>query len=258
MNRFLASIFSFFAIVFFVTNPSFAATNVIHVFAAASLKETLESAAKLFSSQHDIDIKFSFASSSVLAKQIEAGAPADLFASADITWMDYLDTRQLIQKDSRIDLLGNALVVVSSRNSEFDSIALTREAFSKILTTGRLVTGEVNTVPVGVYAKAALTTLSLWPIVEPRLAQAENVRAALAFVSRGEVEIGIVYKTDALVDSGVKIIATIPRDSHDPIVYPFALTATSTSPMARKFLDFLNGPEGKTIFVNAGFDFLGR
>lgn len=238
----------------FFPQRSFAVADVVHVFAAASLKEALETAAEKFSKQDRTAIKFSFASSSTLAKQIEAGAPADLFASADLHWMDYLEKKNLIDRQSRINLLGNELVIVTSRQSKLDSIELTQEAFSAVLSTGRLVTGEVNTVPVGLYAKSAMLALDLWSVVEPRLAQAENVRAALAFVARGEVELGIVYKTDALIDNSVKIIATVPTYAHDPIVYPFALTSNSQAEVARTFLEFLSGPEGQKIFVNAGFD----
>lgn len=223
------------------------------VFAAASLKETMEAAGKIFSERTGHEIQFSFASSAALAKQIENGAPADLFASADLNWMNYLENKNLIHRDTRQNRLGNELVVVAPAISVLTEIDFTREAFARILETSRLATGEVNSVPVGIYAKSAFQNLGLWPIIEPKLAQAENVRATLAFVARGEVELGVVYRTDALIDKSVKIIATFPPESHEPIVYPFALTATSQSQAARTFLTFLGSPDGVQIFKSAGF-----
>ena len=236
--------------------PGAARAEIITVFAASSLKETLEAAGKIFTAQSGTDIRFSFASSSVLAKQIEAGAPVDLFASADLKWMDYLDEKKRIAHDTRINLLGNALVVVAPQNSSLSAIELTNEAFSKVLANSRLATGDVNSVPVGIYAKSALQKLGLWSLVEPKLAQADNVRAALAFVSRGEVELGIVYKTDALVEKSVKQIAVFPPESHEPIVYPFAVPTQSQSDAALKFLRFLGTPDAETIFSAAGFTIL--
>lgn len=238
----------------FFASPTHAES--ITVFAAVSLKETLESAGEAFSSETGIKIQYSFASSSVLAKQIETGAPADVFASADRKWMDYLDTRQLLRRDTRVNLVGNALVVIASKLSRRDQITFTPGAFSEALGQSRLAIAEVNTVPAGIYAKAAFEHFGLWAEIEPKLAQTENVRAALAFVARGEAELGIVYATDARVESSVKVIATIPAGSHEPIVYPFAVTSASKSASARRFLEFLQGPVARKIFENAGFVFL--
>lgn len=240
----------------FVFHADIVRAETITVFAAASLKETLEATGKLFHEKTGTEIRFSFASSSVLAKQIEAGAPADLFASADLKWMDYLDAKHLIQHETRTNLLGNELVVVAPIASALNEITFTHEAFDPVLGRSRLATGDVTSVPVGVYAKSAFESLGLWSSVEPRLAQTENVRAALAFVSRGEVELGVVYKTDTAVEPSVKMIATFPAASHEPIVYPFALTASSQSPQARDFLVFLASLEARAIFENAGFQFL--
>lgn len=233
-----------------------ARADTFTVFAAASLKETIEEAGASFSKRTGSEIRYSFASSSVLAKQIENGAPADLFISADVKWMDYLGSEDLVRRETRINLLGNALVVVAPIASDLKEIAFTRDAFEAVLTRSRLVTGDVESVPVGVYAKSAFESLGLWPSVAPRLAQTENVRAALAFVSRGEVELGVVYKTDAAVEKSVKIIATFPDTSHAPIVYPFALTASSQSTEARDFLAFLASAEARPIFEKAGFRIL--
>lgn len=247
-----------FGVVFgIVASPlTIARAETITVFAAASLKETLEAAGELFSAKTGTEIRYSFASSSVLAKQIENGAPADLFASADLKWMDYLDAKQRLQRETRINLLGNELVVVAPHSSHLMQIDFTRDAFEKILATSRLATGDVTSVPVGMYAKSAFESLGLWQSVEPRLAQTENVRAALAFVSRGEVELGVVYQTDAAIEKSVKIIARFPPQSHEPIVYPFALTATSQSAQARNFLTFLASMDARTIFEKAGFRIL--
>ena len=228
----------------------------ITVFAAASLKETLEAAGKLFTEKTQHDLRFSFASSSALAKQIENGAPADLFASADVAWMDYLDRKALIDAQSRVNLLGNKLVIVVPNHSALNALEFTRDAFESALSKSRLATGDVNSVPVGIYAKSAFQNLGLWPVVEPKLAQTENVRAALAFVSRGEVELGAVYRTDALIDPSVKIIAEFPQSSHLPIEYPFAMVRTSTSLAAKDFLKFLGSPEAREIFEKAGFQLL--
>ncbi len=231
----------------------------VTVFAAASLKNALEEAAKPFTASTGLNVRFSFAASSALARQIESGAPADLFASADLEWMDYLAERRRIAPGTRIDLLGNRLVVVAPADGPLKDLALTAEAVRAALGGGRVATGEVTSVPAGRYAKAALERLGLWAEVQPRLAQAENVRAALAFVSRGEAPLGIVYETDARADPKVRVVAVFPPESHAPIVYPFAVTADARAPEgARRFIAFLAGPEGRKIFEAGGFMALGR
>lgn len=256
MLRSVRDIVAIFAFAFLLLQSSLVRAETITVFAAASLKETLEATGKIFTEKSGTGIRFSFASSSVLAKQIESGAPADLFVSADLKWMDYLEERKLIVPDTRVNLLGNELVLVAPQGSSLSSINFTQDDFARVLGSSRLATGEVNSVPVGIYAKSAFQKLGLWSLVEPKLAQTENVRAALAFVSRGEVELGVVYKTDALVEKSVRQIAVFPSDSHDPIVYPFAIPAQSRSVAARSFLTFLTTPEAQTIFKEAGFTIL--
>ena len=226
------------------------------VFAAASLKDVFEEAGKAYTAQSGVEVKFSFAASSALAKQIEAAAPADLYASADLKWMEYLDEKKLIRKDTRVNLLGNELVVIAPASSPLNALEFSEAAFTEALGDSRLATGDVTSVPVGIYAKAALQKLNLWNVVEPRLAQAENVRAALAFVARKEAALGIVYKTDALVEPAVKIIARIPEQNHEPIVYPLALTASTKNPAAEGFLAFLKSPAARAIFERAGFPVL--
>jgi molybdate transport system substrate-binding protein len=226
----------------------------VRVFAAASLKNALEDAAKPFMAKTGIAVRFSFAASSALARQIEQGAPADLFASADAEWMDYLMTRKLVRPETRIDLLGNRLVVVAARDSAISDLPLAPAAFQAVLgPSGRLATGEVTAVPAGRYAKSALEHLGLWTALQPRLAQTENVRAALLLVSRGEAPLGIVYATDAAVDPNVRIVATFPEDAHPPIVYPFAITAAANGGDADAFLRFVEGADAWRIFESHGF-----
>ena len=237
----------------FSINTAFAGKDPILVFAAASLKESLEEAGKSFTAETGTEVKFSFAASSALAKQIEAAAPAGIFASADLKWMDYLEEKKLIRSKTRSSLLGNSLVVIAPTTSALSTIDFTPKFFEQVLGDGKLATGEVNSVPVGMYAKSALQKLGLWTVVEPKLAQTDNVRAALAFVARNEAPLGIVYATDARVEKSVKVIATFPALSHDPIIYPFAVTALSKNPEAEKFLRFLNSSAAKPIFEKAGF-----
>jgi molybdate transport system substrate-binding protein len=234
--------------------PQFArADDPVIVFAAASLKSALDEAAVAFRAAEGGELKISYGGSLALARQIVAGAPADIFASADEQSMDEAAKGGAIRQESRFDLLGNRLVVVTPKQSSIDALAFSPDAFARAIGGGRLVTGEVNSVPVGRYAKAALQNLGLWSVVEPRLAMTDNVRAALAFVARGEAPLGIVYATDAAAEPNVKIVAAFPEDSHPPILYPFALTDSSRSGAADKFLTWLKSPSGRTIFERQGF-----
>ena len=242
---------------FALTGPA-AAADTITVFAAASLKDALDDAAAAYRAKTGVEVRASYAASSALAKQIEAGAPADLFVSADKKWMDYVTEKGLIQPQSRVDLLGNALVVVAPKDAKIESLSLTAADFDKAVGDGKWITGEVKTVPVGIYAKEALSKLGLWAAAEPKMAQADNVRAALQFVSRGEAALGIVYKTDANADKSVKVVAAFPDDSHAPIIYPFALTKAAKGDAAAKFLAFLTSDEARPIFEKQGFVVLAR
>lgn len=232
------------------------AADTVTIFAAASLKNAIDGAAAAYKAKTGTEIRTSYAGSSTLAKQIEKGAPADIFASADIDWMAYLEKRDLIQPGSRKDLLGNTLVVVANAKSPVTSLELTPGAFDKAVGDGRWTTGTVTSVPCGIYAKEALTQLGIWSVAEPKLAQTADVRAALTFVSKGEASLGVVYQTDANVDKGVKVVATFPEDSHAPIVYPFALTKAAEGQAPRQFLTFLEGPEGRVFFEKQGFKLL--
>lgn len=253
--RFVSVVLSIILSVITIIGPNIASAgnDPLLVFAAASLRETLEEAGKAFTAETGTEVKFSFAASSALAKQIEAAAPADLFASADLKWMDYLEEKSLIRSATRVNLLGNRLVVVAPKTSALTALDFTADAFAKALGDGKLATGEVNSVPAGIYAKSALQNLNLWILVETKLAQADNVRGALAFVARNEAPLGLVYETDARVEPLVKIVARFPAESHAPIIYPFAVTSASKNAEAEKFLRYLKSTPAKSIFEKAGF-----
>ena len=227
----------------------------ITVFAAASLTDVLQKLGDGFTKQTSIPVRYSFAASSALARQIENGAPADVFFSADLEWMDYLQMRKLIRSDTRHDVLGNRLVLITPANSEIKLKIEPHFALAAALGKGRLATGDPDAVPVGRYAREALTTLGVWSEVADRIVRADSVRSALAFVDRGETPLGIVYETDALVDKHVRVIDVFPTSSHLPIVYPIALTNTRKSDAA-KFIDYLRGPAGDAEFKAYGFTVL--
>jgi molybdate transport system substrate-binding protein len=195
----------------------------------------------------------SFASSSTLAKQIANGAPANLFISADEDWMNYLDERRLIVRESRLNLLSNKLVVVSPLDSNLTVELVPNFPLAQLLGRERLAVGDPDHVPAGKYAKAALEKLGVWSQVESKLARAENVRAALALVERGECPLGIVYSSDARISQKLKVVATFPEESHPLITYPAALVAEKDTDVARAFLDFLKGPDARLVFEKYGF-----
>ncbi len=224
----------------------------IIVFAASSLTDAMQELGADFGKSTGIDVKLSFAASSALARQIENGAPADVFFSADVDWMDYLESRKLIQPESRHDLLGNRLVLIAPAESSVRLKIAPHFALSQALGGGRLATGDPDSVPVGRYARAALTALGVWDSVADRLVRADNVRAALTFVDRGEVPLGIVYATDAAIDKGVRIVDTFPADTHAPITYPIAITIGAKSDAA-KFTAYLSAPAASAVFVKYGF-----
>jgi molybdate transport system substrate-binding protein len=228
----------------------------IVVFAAASMKNALDDIDAAFQKATGIQTKASLAASSALAKQIEQGAPADVFASADLDWMDYLDKKDLIQKDTRVNLLGNKLVLIAPKDSKLDNVKI-EQGFdiARLAGDGRIAVADVRAVPAGKYAKAALEKLGSWTAAEPKLASAENVRAALVLVGRGEAPLGIVYETDAKVEKNVKIVGHFPDGSYPAITYPAALTVNA-KPDAAKYLEFLRSNTAKTIFETYGFTFL--
>ena len=230
-----------------------AAAADLLVFAAASLKNALDDAIADYGKRTGIKVEASYAASGPLAKQIENGAPADLFISADLGWMDEVAKHDLIRTESRVDLLGNRLVLVTAKDNPV-AITLGPDADLKAaLKGGRLAIGDPQSVPAGKYGEAALEKLGLWAGVEPQLARAESVRAALALVSRSEAPLGIVYATDAAADTGVRVAADFPAASYPPIIYPAALVKASTNAGAKAFLDYLESPAAAPFFTRQGF-----
>jgi molybdate transport system substrate-binding protein len=228
----------------------------ITVFAAASMKNALDDVDAAFTKQSGIKVLASYAASSALMKQIEQGAPADVYVSADLQWMDYGSQKKLVKDDTRFNLLGNRLVLIAPTDSKIGKVTIGPGFdLAKLAGDGRIATGDVRAVPAGLYAKAALEKLGVWASVEPKMAMAENVRAALVLVARGEAPLGIVYETDAKVEPGVKIVSVFPEDSHPPIVYPVALT-TGAKPDAAQYLAFLRTQAAKSVFEGYGFTFL--
>jgi molybdate transport system substrate-binding protein len=236
--------------------PVLAQEKPIVVFAAASMKNALDDVDDAFTRKTGIKVVASYAASSALMKQIEQGAPADVFLSADIDWMDYGSKRDLIKTDTRLNLLGNKLVLVAPKDSKLNNVVIGPGFdLAGLAGDGRIATGDVRAVPAGLYAKAALEKLGAWTAAEPKLAMAENVRAALVLVARGEAPLGIVYETDAKVEKGVKIVGVFPEDSHPPIIYPVALTKDA-NPGAAQYLAYLRTPDAKAVFERYGFSFL--
>lgn len=233
--------------------PAHAAASTITVFAASSLTEAVGDLARAFEHASGLRVKTSFAASSALARQIVSGAPADLFISADTAWMDDLQSRGLIRTASRCNLAGNSLVLIAPAASRVRLTIGPHFPIGAALGGGRLAIGDPDSVPVGRYSRAALTALGVWPEVSAHLVRADNVRVALEFVARGEVPLGIVYQTDAIIDPAVRIVGEFPAGTHAPIVYPAALTVSAHAGTGR-LLAFMRGPAGATIFKKYGFE----
>jgi len=236
---------------FAIASP--AAEKTLTVFGASSLTNVLEELGKAYALKTGTPVRFAFAASSVLAKQVESGAPADVFVSADQEWMDYLASRKLIQAATRRDIAGNALVLVAPADS---TIALKiGPGFALVAALGergRIATGDPASVPAGKYARAALSRLGVWNSIASRVIPADNVRTALNFVARGEAPLGIVYSTDARAESRVRVVDTFPSDTHEPIRYPAAATAVASAGAAG-FLEFISSEPARIILVRAGF-----
>ena len=233
--------------------PAAPATAGVLVFAAASLGDVLEEVDRAFTQHTGIAVQASYAASSVLAKQIEAGAPADIFFSADLAWVDYLEQRSLLKPGSRHDVLGNDLVLIAPSGRTLQlKIAPGFDLAGALGEGGRLALADPDSVPAGRYANAALSKLGVWDSVAGRLVRAENVRAALAYVARGEAPLGIVYGTDARAEKRVRVVDVFPADTYPPITYPVALTVHAR-PQAERLADFLGGAQARQIFVRYGF-----
>jgi molybdate transport system substrate-binding protein len=222
------------------------------VFAASSLTDALQEIGAAYARDTGQPAKFSFAASAVVARQIESGARADVFVSADVEWMDYLAKRGLIDASTRRDVAGNRLVLVAPADSTVRLTIAPGFALAAALGNGRLATGDPDYVPAGRYARSALMALGAWDSVASRLARTDNVRSALAFVARGEAPLGIVYRTDALIESRVRIVDLFPESSHPPIAYP-AAAIRNAAPGAARFVEFLGGSTGRAIFARYGF-----
>ncbi len=230
-----------------------AAERIVTVFAAASLTDVLEQVGKAYTAANQVPVRFSYAASSALARQIESGAPADVFLSADQEWMNFLEAKNLIRPDTRRDIVSNSLVLVAPADSKLIlRIAPGFRLAAALGRNGRLATGDPASVPVGKYARAALTRLGVWEAVQDRIIPADNARTALNFVTLGEAPLGIVYATDARGNDKVRVIDTFPAATHDPISYPAAATSNASAD-AIGFVRFLSSDTAQLIFERAGF-----
>ena len=253
MHRAPARLLAAAALTLSLAVPAARADEELTLFAAASMTDALTAAAEAYTAAGGPPVKLAFASSSTLAKQIENGAPADLFVSADQRWMDYLEERQLVAAGTRVDLAGNALVLIAPPGSTLAIEPAPGFDLAGALGDDRLAIGDPEHVPAGRYAKAALEYLGAWEAVEPKSVFAADVRAALAFVERGEVAAGIVYATDAAISESVRLVAASPQESHAPAVYPTAASAGRDDPAVRAFLAFLTGDAAADILRGYGF-----
>jgi molybdate transport system substrate-binding protein len=236
--------------------PAHAGDKVLTVFAAASMKNALDEIDAAYAAKTGVKVSVSYAASSTLAKQIEQGAPADIFVSADTDWMDYATSKKTINEASRVNLLGNSIVLIAPKDSRIDTVAIGPGFdLAKLAGDGKIATGDVKSVPVGKYAKAALEKLGAWQAAEAKFAMADSVRAALTLVARGEAALGIVYATDAKVEPGVKIVGTFPAGSHPPIIYPVAATASAKGE-AGDYLAYLRSAAAKAVLEKYGFTYL--
>jgi molybdate transport system substrate-binding protein len=228
------------------------------VFAAASMKTALDAVAAAWKTNTGKDVSIAYGSSATLAKQIEQGAPADIFISADLKWMDYLDKAKLVQVGSPKNLLGNKLVLIEPSNANTRLEIAKGFDLAGAAGNGKIAVCLIDSCPAGIYAEEALESLGVFASVEPKLAQAQNVRDALSLVSRGEAKFGIVYATDAKSDPKVRVVGTFPESTHSPIIYPVALIATSTNPEAASFLAYLTSQAATKIFLEQGFEVLSK
>ena len=242
-----------FLLLLALIGPASAQDRPVLFFAASSLQTALNSIAADWRKETGKAVAFSYAASSALARQIENGAPADLFASADLEWMDWAQARNLIRKETRRTLLGNTLVLIAPKGAAVDLKIGPGFPLAGAIGGSRLATGSIQSVPAGIYARAALTSLGVWEQVAPRIAGTENVRAALTLVARGEAAFGIVYQTDASVEPKVQVVGAFPAATHPPILYPFAATASSLNPDAMRFLDHLSSSTAVARFAAEGF-----
>src|ERR1700710_2546038 len=256
MHRFAGFLVAFSILLGSAHSPALAQEKTLTVFAAASMKNALDDIDAAYTAKTGVKIVASYAASSALAKQIEQGAPADVFVSADTDWMDYAIGKKNIDEPTRVNLLGNSIVLIAPKDSRLDNVKIGQGFdLAKLAGDVKIATGAVRSVPAGKYAKAALEKLGSWTAAESKFAMAESVRAALTLVSRGEAALGIVYATDAKVEPGVKVVGTFPVDSHPPIIYPVAATTTAKAETS-DYLAFLRSSAAQTLLEKYGFKFL--
>jgi len=236
-----------------LTSAAIAQGKELVVFAAASLKTALDAINERFEHDTARKVTVSYAASSALAKQIASGAPADIFISADLDWMDFAESKKLIREGTRFNLLTNKLVLIAPADSRLSIVIGKNFPLAAALGDGRLAMADPSAVPAGKYGKASLEALGVWASVASKIAPAENVRAALLYVARGETPLGIVYQTDAAAERRVKIVGTFPDDTHPPIIYPAAITASSSDPDAAAYLAYLKSPAARSTFESQGF-----
>jgi molybdate transport system substrate-binding protein len=244
------------AMIFAAPSPPLGAQEKLTIFAAASLKNALDDVNAAWQADGGEPATISYAASSTLAKQIEQGGPADIFISADLDWMKYLSDKSLTKKDTEVQLLGNRIVLIGPKDSTVSVKIAPGFPLAELLGDGKLAMADVKSVPAGKYGKAALEALGVWASVEGKVAQSENVRAALKLVSSGEAPLGIVYQTDAAADPNVKVLDMFPENTHPPIVYPAAVIASSRNPGAGKFVKYLQSAKAKALFEKQGFTIL--
>jgi len=253
MTRYRPALFAILLATLTCTSPTAGGTASVTAFAAASLKEALDEQVRQFETRTGDKTVVAYAASNALARQIEAGAPADVFISADLDWMDFLEGRRLLAPGTRVTLLRNALVLIAPATSPVSLGIGPGFPLASALAGGRLAMANPDSVPAGKYGRSALESLGTWTGVENKIARTENVRAALALVARGEAPLGIVYRTDALAEKAVRIVDTFPATSHPPILYPAAVMAASPSPAARALLDYLRSGAAAPVWEKYGF-----
>ncbi len=242
------------AVLLAVFSSSAIAAGNVTIFAAASLTNALQDIAAQYQKEKQVDVVASYASSSTLARQIEQGAPADLFISASQQWMDYAIDKQQIVANTRYTLLGNTLVLIAPQDSKIDSVVIDKKTdWKKLLDGGRLAVGDPDHVPAGIYAKESLEHLDAWAVLAPEMARANNVRSAMALVERAEAPLGIVYGSDAIASNKVKVVGTFSEASHKPIEYPMAIVKGHENQTVKDFYDYLKSPQATEIFKIYGF-----
>ncbi|MEY4475118.1 MAG: molybdate transporter, periplasmic molybdate-binding protein [Pseudomonadota bacterium] len=242
------------AVLLVVFSSSVIAAGNVTIFAAASLTNALQDIAAQYQKEKQVDVVASYASSSTLARQIEQGAPADLFISASQQWMDYAIDKQQIVANTRYTLLGNTLVLIAPQDSKIDSVVIDKKTdWKKLLDGGRLAVGDPDHVPAGIYAKESLEHLDAWAVLAPEMARANNVRSAMALVERAEAPLGIVYGSDAIASNKVKVVGTFSEASHKPIEYPMAIVKGHENQTVKDFYDYLKSPQATEIFKIYGF-----